>query len=161
MNNRWLPISFTACPTHVTHATLPTQLAMNFCWTPIFFTAHRPAAAAVESAATLGVAAAATVAMSKVWMDTLSGTCIWGKALACVRLQRASTCTACWVPLLLTCRTWPCNSQLQHLEAASQHSNQIELQPGDQSDTDVPSHTCHPLQHTHTQIYANVSWTCT
>mmetsp|Transcript_40757 Transcript_40757/g.121581 ORF Transcript_40757/g.121581 Transcript_40757/m.121581 type:complete len:181 (-) Transcript_40757:415-957(-) len=42
------------------------QLAMNFCWTPIFFTAHRPAAAAVESAATLGVAAAATVAMSKV-----------------------------------------------------------------------------------------------
>jgi tryptophan-rich sensory protein len=42
------------------------QLALNFCWTPIFFTLHRPDLATAEATAIIGVATAATVSMSKV-----------------------------------------------------------------------------------------------
>ncbi|KAG1667782.1 hypothetical protein FOA52_010819 [Chlamydomonas sp. UWO 241] len=42
------------------------QLVMNFAWSPIFFKFHRPAVACAESAATLGVAVAATIEMAKV-----------------------------------------------------------------------------------------------
>lgn len=41
------------------------QLLLNLIWQPIFFKAHRPDVALVDSAACLGVAAAATVFMTK------------------------------------------------------------------------------------------------
>ncbi|GFH16392.1 uncharacterized protein HaLaN_12804, partial [Haematococcus lacustris] len=41
------------------------QLALNFAWQPLMFKAHRPDLALVDSTAMLGLATAATVAMSK------------------------------------------------------------------------------------------------
>lgn len=41
-------------------------MVLNLAWTPIFFKAHRTDLALADAAAMLGVAAAATVSMSKV-----------------------------------------------------------------------------------------------
>mmetsp|Transcript_9752 Transcript_9752/g.24274 ORF Transcript_9752/g.24274 Transcript_9752/m.24274 type:complete len:207 (+) Transcript_9752:55-675(+) len=45
------------------------QLLLNLAWQPIFFKAHRPDIALADSAAMLGTAAAATVAMTRVAGD--------------------------------------------------------------------------------------------
>jgi benzodiazapine receptor len=42
------------------------QLVLNLCWSPIFFSMHRPDIATLDALAMLGVASAATVEMSKV-----------------------------------------------------------------------------------------------